>query len=69
MSSSAARRVVITGIGVVCPLGLALDDLWTGLVDGRSGVGLISSFATGGIPLHHGAEALGFTGDIADFGN
>jgi 3-oxoacyl-[acyl-carrier-protein] synthase II len=68
MSSSAARRVVITGIGVVCPLGLALDDLWTGLVGGRSGVGLISSFATGGIPLHHGAEALGFTGDIADFG-
>jgi 3-oxoacyl-[acyl-carrier-protein] synthase II len=68
MSGSAGRRVVITGMGVVCPLGLSLEDLWTGLVEGRSAVGPIGSFATGGIPLHHAAEARGFTGDIADFG-
>jgi 3-oxoacyl-[acyl-carrier-protein] synthase II len=68
MSGSAGRRVVVTGMGVVSPLGLALDDLWSGLVEGRSGVAPITSFATGGIPLHHAAEARGFTGDIAEFG-
>ena len=68
MSGSADRRVVITGMGVVSPLGLTLDDLWAGLVGGVSGVGPITSFASGGIPLHHAAEARGFTGDIADFG-
>jgi 3-oxoacyl-[acyl-carrier-protein] synthase II len=68
MNGSAARRVVITGMGVVCPLGLSLDELWTGLVEGRSGVGPIESFACSGLPLHHAAEARGFTGEIDNFG-
>ena len=68
MSFGNGRRVVVTGMGVVSPLGLTLDDLWAGLVGGRSGVVPIESFATGGLPLHHAAEARGFTGDIADFG-
>jgi 3-oxoacyl-[acyl-carrier-protein] synthase II len=42
MSGSAGRRVVITGMGVVSPLGLALDDLWSGLAEGRSGVAPIT---------------------------
>jgi len=66
--SQPSRRVVITGIGVVSPLGLALDDLWKGLVAGTSAVGPIESFASVGLPLGHAAEARGFTGDIADFG-
>ena len=68
MSGSTGRRVVITGMGVVSPLGLALDDLWTGLVEGRSGVGPLEAFPSGGFPLHHAAQARAFTGDIADFG-
>jgi 3-oxoacyl-[acyl-carrier-protein] synthase II len=68
MSVGTGRRVVITGMGVVTPLGLSLDDLWAGLESGRSGVVPIESFASGGLPLHHAAEARGFTGDIADFG-
>ena len=68
MSGSSGRRVVITGMGVVCPLGLSLEDLWAGLVEGRSGVGPLDAFPSAGIPLHHAAEARGFTGDIADFG-
>ena len=68
MSGSAERRVVITGMGVVCPLGLGLDDLWAGLVEGRSGVGPLDAFPTGGIPLHHAAQARGFTGEIDNFG-
>ncbi|MFM8734181.1 MAG: beta-ketoacyl-[acyl-carrier-protein] synthase family protein [Pirellulales bacterium] len=68
MSGAADRRVVITGMGIVTPLGLDLDELWAGLVGGVSGVGPITSFASGGIPLHQAAEARAFTGDIANFG-
>ena len=68
MSGSASRRVVITGMGVVCPLGLSLDDLWTGLVEGRSGVVPLESFDSSGLPLRHAAEARGFTGEIDNFG-
>jgi 3-oxoacyl-[acyl-carrier-protein] synthase II len=66
--SQSSRRVVVTGIGVVSPLGLTLDDLWTGLVEGTSAVVPIESFAAGGLPLTHAAEARGFSGEIADFG-
>ncbi len=68
MSGSATRRVVVTGMGVVTPLGLTLDDLWSGLLEGRSGMGDISLFSPDGIPLRHAAEARGFTGDIDNFG-
>jgi len=62
------RRVVITGMGVVCPLGLSLEALWDGLVSGRSAVGPLESFAASGLPLRHAAEAREFTGDIDNFG-
>ena len=68
MSQQQVRRVVITGMGVVSPLGLTLDELWAGLVEGRSGVVPIESFSCSGLPLTHAAEARAFTGDIADFG-
>ncbi len=68
MSAAPDRRVVITGMGVVCPLGLTLEDLWTGLLGGRSGVGPLASFSSAGLPLHHAAEARAFTGDIDNFG-
>jgi 3-oxoacyl-[acyl-carrier-protein] synthase II len=38
------KRVVITGMGAVTPLGNDLDSYWDGLIHGRSGVGLIESF-------------------------
>ena len=68
MSAAPERRVVITGMGVVCPLGLTPEDLWAGLVEGRSGVGPLESFPSAGLPLHHAAEARAFTGDIDNFG-
>jgi 3-oxoacyl-[acyl-carrier-protein] synthase II len=68
MSRSAERRVVVTGMGVVCPLGLTPDDLWAGLADGRSAVVPIESFPASGIPLTHAAEARCFSGHIDDFG-
>jgi 3-oxoacyl-[acyl-carrier-protein] synthase II len=68
MSDSSHRRVVITGMGVVCPLGLSLEDLWAGLIEGKSAVVPLESFPVGGIPLKHAAEARGFTGEIENFG-
>jgi 3-oxoacyl-[acyl-carrier-protein] synthase II len=68
MSVPSERRVVITGMGVVCPLGLSLEDLWAGLDAGTSAVGPLEAFAAGGLPVRHAAEARGFTGAIEDFG-
>lgn len=40
------RRVVVTGIGVVCPLGNDVDTYWQALLAGKSGVGFITEFDT-----------------------
>ncbi len=66
--SERERRIVVTGLGVISPLGLILDDFWTGLESGTSSVRPIESFPTTGLPLHHAAEARGFTGSIDEFG-
>lgn len=57
---TSVRRVVITGIGVITPLGLDLNSFWEGLREGRSGVGLVQSFDTSALPIHIGAELHGF---------
>ncbi len=44
------RRVVITGLGAVTPLGLSVDELWQGLSSGRCGIGLITAFDPVGFP-------------------
>lgn len=54
------RRVVITGIGVVSPLGLDAPTTWAGLVAGRSGVGPITKFDASGYPTRIAAELRGF---------
>lgn len=38
------RRVVITGIGVLSPIGNNLEEFWNGMMEGRSGAGLITKF-------------------------
>ena len=38
------RRVVVTGIGMLSPLGVGNDATWQGLIDGRSGIGPITKF-------------------------
>ncbi len=44
------RRVVVTGIGVVSPLGLGMDHVWSKLIDGESGISPIQSFDVSDIP-------------------
>ncbi len=40
------RRVVVTGMGIACPLGLGVEHVWRRLVNGDSGIGAIQSFDT-----------------------
>ncbi|MDP3919668.1 MAG: beta-ketoacyl-[acyl-carrier-protein] synthase family protein [Candidatus Omnitrophota bacterium] len=54
------RRVVITGIGMVSPLGLNVDETWANLQAGRSGVGRISLFDAEQFPTKIAGEVRGF---------
>ena len=54
------RRVVITGLGVVSPLGNKVSDMWQALVAGKSGVGLITRFDASAFPTQIGAEVRNF---------
>ena len=55
-----ARRVVITGIGAVSPLGLDAPATWAGLAAGRSAVAKISHFDASEFPVRIAAEVQGF---------
>src|SRR3954452_17544495 len=63
-----SRRVVITGMGVISPLGNSKEALWDALVAGQSGVGPLSSSLGESLPARFAAEARQFTGEIDDFG-
>ena len=60
-------RVVITGMGVTCPLGLTLGSLWESLSEGKSGVR--ACLPEERLPVHCAAFADEFTGNIDDFGD
>lgn len=68
MSSDSRRRVVITGVGLISPIGNSKDELWAALQAKRSGVAELESIPTDGLPIHAGAEAKEFSGHIRDFG-
>jgi 3-oxoacyl-[acyl-carrier-protein] synthase II len=54
------RRVVITGLGTVNPLGLNVPDYWRGLLAGRSGIAPITLFDTGPFKVQFGGEVKNF---------
>jgi 3-oxoacyl-[acyl-carrier-protein] synthase II len=58
--AATSRRTVVTGIGVVTPIGLNRTAFWESLHAGRSGVKKIASFDTSGLPVHIGGEIVGF---------
>jgi 3-oxoacyl-[acyl-carrier-protein] synthase II len=54
------RRVVVTGIGMVSPLGVGNDETWNALLEGRSGVGPITRFDTADYSCRIAGEVKGF---------
>ncbi len=54
------RRVVVTGLGAVTPVGNNVKDTWEGLKSGRNGIAPITLFDTSGYKAKLGAEVKGF---------
>jgi 3-oxoacyl-[acyl-carrier-protein] synthase II len=54
------RRVAITGLGAITPLGLDASSTWEAAVAGRSGVGFIEAFDASSYPVRIAAEVTGF---------
>ena len=65
--SAQLRRVVITGIGAVTPLGNSAKEMWQALVEGRSGVDHLTIMPPIENHVLYGGEARSFTGHIDDF--
>lgn len=62
------RRVVITGMGAITPLGLNVEEYWKGLKEGQTAFGEITRFDSREYKAHLAAEVKGFQGkDYMDF--
>lgn len=59
------RRVVVTGLGLVSPVGLDVASSWAAIVDGRSGISTIDSFDVSGYPTRFGGPIRDF--DVTDY--
>ena len=59
------RRVVITGLGLICPVGNSVAEGWANLVAGRSGIGSVSRFDASGLACRIAGEVKGF--NIEDY--
>jgi 3-oxoacyl-[acyl-carrier-protein] synthase II len=53
-------RVAVTGLGLVTPIGVGREEVWEGLLAGRSGFAPVESFDTRAFNVHLGAEVRGF---------
>jgi 3-oxoacyl-[acyl-carrier-protein] synthase II len=54
------RRVVITGLGIVSPVGRSIPEAWDNLVNGRSGISSITRFDASSFPVRIAGEVKGF---------
>ena len=54
------RRVVVTGLGLICGVGNTVQEVWEGLLAGRSGMGEIKAFDLTGHPVRFAAEVKNF---------
>jgi 3-oxoacyl-[acyl-carrier-protein] synthase II len=61
------RRVVVTGVGLVTPIGIGKEEFWNNLIAGKSGIGLITQFDTEGFEAKIAGEVKNF--DFANYGD
>jgi 3-oxoacyl-[acyl-carrier-protein] synthase II len=54
------RRVVVTGMGAITPLGNSVGEFWQNCLEGKSGIGPVTQFDTTGYPSRIGGEVKGF---------
>ena len=54
------RRVAVTGMGVISPLGIGIDENWAALCNGKSGIAPITKFDTSSFPIQIAGEVRGF---------
>ncbi len=55
-----ARRVVVTGLGMVTPLGIGVGENWDAVTEGKSGIGPITKFDASAFPCRIAGEVRGF---------
>lgn len=65
MSHTRERRVVITGLGCVSPVGNTVADAWSAIISGKSGIAAITKFNTAGFSTRFAGEVKNF--DIEDY--
>ena len=58
--SDSARRVFVTGLGIISPLGLDVSSTWENIIGGKSGIDFITAFDTEGFDTTFAAEVKGF---------
>ncbi len=56
----AVRRVVVTGVGLLCPVGRGTEEVWKAIREGKPGVGVISQFDTAGFACRIAGEVKNF---------
>jgi 3-oxoacyl-[acyl-carrier-protein] synthase II len=55
-----SRRVVVTGLGAVTPLGITVAETWDGFINGRNGIGPLTVVDASDLAIKHGGEVTGF---------
>ena len=58
--ASANRRVVVTGLGMVSPMGLNVEESWRNILAGKSGIGPITAFDASNLAVRFAGEVKGF---------
>ena len=58
------RRVAVTGLGIVCPVGNTVEEAWSNLVAGKPGIGPITRFDAAAFACRIAGEVKGF--DVAE---
>ena len=60
MGANSQRRVVVTGLGVISPVGVGTEETWKAIIEGKSGIGPITRFDATDFPTKIAGEVKGF---------